>query len=177
LTFLYTGTGFIILFYLFSGIGQTKVALRYSFINLIVFFSISPILASFYRVPGLIAAFLISSLIALIYGLRFAIKKIKVNLDLKSSLGIYAASFLSAIPTLALQYISPFKYAGELLQLIVGGSIFIITYLTLAPITGAITNFDLENFELIFSKNRFVRLFLKQILNYEKKILSICVKS
>lgn len=168
--FLYAGAGSVILFHLFNGIGQTKITFKQTLINLLVFLPLSSVLVGFLRVHGLIIAFLISSLLSLGYGLFYAIKEVKVDLDIQASLGIYFASFFSAIPTLLYLSISPFN---ELSNLLVGGTLFLLAYLTAVPITGALSYSDLENFELIFRKNGFVRPMLKYVLNYEKKIFSL----
>lgn len=170
LTFLYTGAGSIVLIHLFNGIGQTKVVFKYNLINLLIFLPLAPILTMFYRVPGLIIALLISNLLSLAYGLIIAIKKLKFDLDLKASLKIYLASFLSAIPMLIFLNYSPLN---SLPNLVIGGSLFLFTYLTLAPVTSAITHSDLENLHSILSKIKILRQLLKPLLTYEAKLVSI----
>ena len=170
LTFLYSGLGSTVLGYLFNGIGETRVVFKCSLINLIAFLLLAPILATSYHVPGLIVASLISGSLSLAYGLFIAIKKINVSLDLKASLRIYLASFLSAIPVLALLHISPLN---NILNLAINGPIFLLTYLTLLPLTRAIHQPDLDNFKLMFSNLKIVWPILKPVLTYEAKLLNI----
>jgi len=170
LTFLYAGAGSIVLGYLFSGIGETRVAFKTNLINLLVFIPLAPILTMLYGVSGLIITFLTSSLLSLTYGLQVAIKKMNVNLDFKASLRIYLTSFLSATPTLIFLQLSPLN---NLPNLIIGASLFLLTYLTLTPITGAITTPDLENLKPILSKIKILWPLLKPLLSYEAKILSV----
>jgi len=169
LTFLYAGAGSLVLGHLFSGIGETRVILKSNLINLLVFLPLAPILTMTHGVPGLIATLLASSLLSLAYGLRIITKKVEVNLDLKASLRIYFASLLSAIPVLALLHISPFN---SLPNLMIGGSLFLLTYLTLTPLTGAITHTDLENLNLILSRIKIVWPLIRPVLTYEAKLLS-----
>jgi O-antigen/teichoic acid export membrane protein len=170
LTFLYTGAGSIVLIHLFNGTGQTKTVFKYNLINLLVFLPLAPMLTMLYGVPGLIITFLISNLLSLTYGLTVAIKKFNVNLDFKASLKIYTASFLSAIPTLLFLHLSPFN---NLPNLIIGGSLYLLAYLTLIPITGAITQTDIQNLTPILRKIKTLWPLLKPILTYQTKLLSI----
>lgn len=170
LVFLYTGAGSIVLIHLFNGTGQTKTVFKYNLINLLIFLPLAPMLTLFYGVSGLITAFLISNLLSLAYGLTIAIKKFKVNLDIRASLKIYSSSFLSAIPTLLFLHLSPFN---SLPNLIIGGSLYLLAYLTLTPITGALTLSDLENLKPILTKIKILWPLLKPILNYQTKLLSM----
>jgi len=170
LTFLYTGAGSIVLIHLFNGIGQTKVVFKYNLINLLIFLPLAPMLTMFYGVPGLIIAFLVANLLSLAYGLAVANRNIDVNPDLKTSLRIYSASFLSAIPVLVFLHVLPLNNAW---MLIIGGSIFLLAYLTFTPITGAISHDDIQNLNSIITKIRILRAFLKPLLAYEAKLLSI----
>jgi len=169
LTFLYSGLGSIVLSYLLNGIGETKVVLKTSLINLLIFLPLAPALTIPYHVPGLIVATLVSSLLSLAYSLFIAVKKIHVSLDIKASLRIYLASLLSAIPTLIFLHLSPLN---NLHNLIIGGSLFLFTYLTATPLLRAIGTGDIENLKLIFSRLKLVRLLLNPILVYENKLAS-----
>jgi len=170
LAFLYTGFGSIVLTYLFSGIGETRIIFNWNLINLSIFLPLAPILTMLYGVPGLIVAFLISSLLSLSYGLLIAIKRINVDFDLKASLRIYLASFLSAIPILAFLQ---FSFLNSFFNVIICGLIFLITYITLLPLTGAIHESDLENFKIIFKRLKIVWPIIKLGLIYEGKILNL----
>lgn len=169
LTFLYSGLGSLVLGYMFNGIGETIVVFKSSLINLLVFLPLAPALTMPYRVPGLIIASLVSGLLSLAYGLFVAIRKIHVSLDLKASLGIYSASLLSAIPVLVLLYIMPLN---NVFNLAINGLTFLLTYLTLLPLTRAIHQNDLKNLKLMFSNLKIVWPLLKPLLAYEAKLLS-----
>ncbi|MGQ9468428.1 MAG: oligosaccharide flippase family protein [Nitrososphaerales archaeon] len=170
LGFLYTGLGSIALTYLFSGIGETRVVLKCNLINLSIFLPLAPILTMLYEVPGLIVAFLTLTLLSLTYGLFIAIKRINVNFDFKISLRIYLASFLSALPMFTFLR---FSSLSSFYNVVIAGSIFIITYLTLLPLIGAIHGTDLENFKVIFKRLKIVWPIIKLGLNYEGKILNL----
>ncbi|MCP8317326.1 MAG: oligosaccharide flippase family protein [archaeon] len=169
LALLYTGFGSIVLTYLFSGIGETKVVFKWNLINLLIFLLLAPMLTMLYSVPGLIFAFLTSSLLSLAYAIFIAIKRINVNFDLKASLRIYLASFLSAIPIITFLN---FSSLNSFFNIIICSSIFLIAYLTFIPLTGAIKESDLENFKLIFKRFKIVWPIIKLGLIYEDKVLN-----
>ncbi|MEM1546778.1 MAG: oligosaccharide flippase family protein [Candidatus Methanomethylicia archaeon] len=170
LQFLYAGFGSIVLGYLFSGIGETRIILKSNLINLSIFIPLAPLLTMLYSVSGLILALLTSSLPSLSYAVFIAIKRINVNFDLKASLRIYLASFLSAIPIVVLLQFSPLN---SLLNLIIASSIFLITYITLIPLIGAINKSDLDNFKLMFGRLKIVWSIVKLVLIYEGRILNL----
>lgn len=170
LAFLYTGLGSIVITYLFSSIGETRVVFKWNLINLLVFLPLAPILTMLYSVPGLVVAFLTSALISLSYAVFIAIKKINVNFDLKASIRIYLASFLSAIPIVAFLQ---FSSLNSFFNVIICGLIYLFTYLTLLPLIGAINTTDLENFRIVFKRLKFVWPIVRLGLIYEGRILRL----
>ena len=174
LFYLYSGVGSIVLGHFFTGIGETRVVLFCNLINLLVFLPLIPVLTMLYGVPGSIAAFLISTLASLAYELFIATKKIHVNLDLKASSRIYISSFLSTLPLLVFLHVSPLN---GLPNVIASGSLFLLIYLTLTPLIGAITHADLENLKLILSRIKIVWPLIRPVLAYEAKLLKLAPKT
>jgi len=168
INFLYVGIGSMVLSHLLSGAGETKLILKALLINLSIFVPLAPALTWLDGVLGLKAGLLASSLLSLIYQLSMARKKLGVDFNPREFLKIYLASAISAVPTLLFIHLSPLN---TLPNLIIGGSVFLLTYLTLTPIIGAITHTDLQNLNFIFSKIKFVWSILKLLLRYENKVL------
>jgi O-antigen/teichoic acid export membrane protein len=167
LTYLYTGAGSIVLTHLFNGTGQTKTVLKYNLLNLLAFLPLAPTLTMSYGIPGLITALLTSNLISLTYGLTTATKKFNLTPDFKASLKIYTAAFLSALPTLLFLQLSPLQ---NLPNLIIGGGLYLLTYLTLTPLTGAITRSDIQNLTTILQKIKTLWPIIKPILTYQTRL-------
>jgi O-antigen/teichoic acid export membrane protein len=167
LTFLYTGFGSAVLGHFFNGVGETRVVFKSNLINLMVFFPLAPMLTMLYRVPGLIAALLVSNVFPLLYGLFVARRRFHARVDVKASTKIYMASLVSAIPTLAFLHI--FTY-GNIIRIIAGGLVFLLTYLTILPVIRGVTTSDLENFKLTLSKNRTIWSLLRYLIAYENTI-------
>jgi len=167
LTFLYAGIGSAVLSYFFNGTGETGVVFKSNLINLIVFLPLASALTMLYRVPGLIIALLVSGIFPLFYGLFVAKKKFQAGIDALASIKIYAASFISAIVALAFTIF----LRNRLINVVFGGLIFVLAYLTLLPLIGGISAYDLENFELMF-RNKSLWFIIKPIIKYEKKLLT-----
>jgi O-antigen/teichoic acid export membrane protein len=167
LTFLYAGIGSAVLSYFFNGTGETGVVFKSNLINLIVFLPLASALTMLYRVPGLIIALLVSGIFPLFYGLFVAKKKFQAEIDALASIKIYAASFISAIVVLAFTIF----LRNSLINVVFGGLIFVLAYLTLLSLIGGISAYDLENFELMF-RNKSLWFIIKPIIKYEKKLLA-----
>jgi hypothetical protein len=106
----------------------------------------------------------------LTYAIFIAIKRTHLHIDYKSSILIYSASFLSAVPILALLN---FSSLNSIFNIIVSGLVFIITYLTLLPLIGAIREQDIENLTQIFRKLKIIWPLINLILTYEAKIINL----
>jgi len=167
--FLLAGFGYLILGPLFNGIGETKQTLKITIVTAALFLPAAPIMAQAYGVVGLIVAFIASNLAGTAYGLNVAYKKFHLKLDLNSSLRIYLASAISIIPTLIL--LSAVNLPS-LLNIAVGGIAYLASYLTFAPLTGAVKRNDLENLSQILGKIKIVNPIVKPIIIYEKRMLS-----
>jgi O-antigen/teichoic acid export membrane protein len=170
---LYAGFGNVVFGYLFNGIGRTDIVLKSNIISLIVFLPLAPMLTSLYSVTGLIAALFVSGFCSLLYLLLTAVKKIHVSLDLSSSIKIYVASATSATFSLAFLKVSPLN---SILNLIFGGLIFCLAYLTLMPIMRIFNATDMEIFTKIFHKIKSLWFILRLVIFYEAKVLKYAEK-
>ena len=167
--FLYAGLGYRVLESFFNGVGETKLTLKTYLLNIAIFIPLAPLLAQLYGTLGLISAFLASNLASVLYGLSLLRKGFTLGLNSSDQLRIYLASTLSILPAFLFLQLSPF---GSLLNLVFGDSLFLFTYLTLAPALGAVRAHDIENLKSIFSKIKVLWPFLKLILAYEMKLIS-----
>jgi hypothetical protein len=96
-------------------------------------------------------------------------RKFNLKLDLNSSLRIYLASAISIIPTLIL--LSAVNLPS-LLNIAIGGIAYLASYLTFAPLTGAIKRNDIQNLSQILGKIRPINPIIKPIITYEIRLLS-----
>jgi len=168
INFLFSGIGSLVIGNFLSGAGETKLILKANLVNLAVFAPLAPVLILTYGVLGAVLAGLASGLATLTYQLLAARKRLGVGSNPLASLKIYLASILSAAPILLFLQLSPFQ---GLANVIVGGSLFLLAYLTASPLLGAVRMSDIENLKLILSRLKISRL-LKPILAYEAKLAS-----
>lgn len=168
--FLYVGIGSMSMGSFFNGIGDTKFILEFGVINTILFFLAAPLLTPLYGAEGLIAAFLTSNLITLLSGLYVARRKYAVGVDLGAQARIYLAAALPALLCFAFLRLSPFN---PLLNLVLGGIIFLSAYLTLVPVLGAVNMDDIQNLTLVFKRIRIAWPIMKHILAYEAELLIV----
>jgi len=172
--FLLIGLGYLILVSLFNGIGETGETLKITVVIAALFLPMAPVMAQVYNVVGLIVALLASNLAGTAYGLYRARKKLHLKLDLNSSMRIYLAAAISIVPTLLLlsAVILP-----SLLKIAFGGFTYLASYLTFAPLTGAVKRSDVEDLSRILSKIKIVNLIIKPIMIYENRLLTAIEKT
>jgi len=82
---------------------------------------------------------------------------------------ILLASAIASVPSTAL--VQLYAAGAGLVDFIAGGGFFVISYLTMAPILGAIIPQDINNLETILFRTRAVAALVKPVLAYEKRVL------
>ncbi|MGC9069220.1 MAG: flippase [Thermoprotei archaeon] len=152
----------------FNGIGRTDISLKTITIQLPFIIPLVPLLTWFYKVPGFILASIISSLAGLTYLGWTGHYKYNLNLNLKYTLKTLILSTISSLPTLILTFIP-----HHLIRLIISTIIFIIIYLTLAPLMNIIENRDINNLTLITKDIKFTSTIFTIALSYENYIISL----
>ena len=170
LTFLCSGLGSMVLGHLLNGLGETKTMFKANLIGALTLIPLALLSMMFRGVPGLIVALLISSISSLAYQLFIIAKKFNLRIDAKSSLKIYLAALLSAMPLLIFLQLSPL---GGLLNLLLGGTLYLATFLTIAPITKAVTKEDLINLRTILNRITFLHFLTELVFNYEEAIFNL----
>jgi O-antigen/teichoic acid export membrane protein len=169
LLFFLTTIGYNITGSLLNSQGDTRVTLRINLLNLAVSLTLALFLIPRLGVTGLIASTISSQLISNIYALNTIKKKYQITIDYNSSTRIILSSLISG----ALVYL--FLNSGiklpPILNLITSVTIYIPTYMILTPITGAITNEDLENLDLLTQDVTILKPFTKILFTIEKKVL------
>jgi O-antigen/teichoic acid export membrane protein len=167
--FMLTGLGYYVVGNFLNGVGKTKETLKITLIQLGVFLPAAPLMASLWRVPGLIVALVLSALVATSFGLRIATRRYEMRVDLKSSLRTLAAALASTLPILPIVYYSPLP---SLANVLLGGSIYLAAYLTLAPLFRAIKRTDLEILAPILGQIRVLKPITNLIFAYETRLLA-----
>jgi len=166
---LYSGLGSIVIGHLLTGLGETKTVLKANLIGAVFRIPLTLILTTFYGVPGLITALLISSFFVLLYMLHVISQKFKLYIDLKASLKIGLVSLMSNIPTLLLLQFSPLSVW---INLVISGIIYLCTLLTTIPLTKTVSRGDLLNFKRILDNLQVPPTITHLILKYEEMLLT-----
>jgi O-antigen/teichoic acid export membrane protein len=164
-----TGLGNLLITNFFGGIGRTREALKVALVQLVVFLPAAPVMASLYRVPGSIVAVILSALVSTVFGLRLAVRKYGMQVDVVGLLRALGASLVSALPILPIVYYSPLP---SLANAFIGAPIYLVAYLTLAPVFRAVTRSDLEILSPILSQIKVLRPAVKLILAYETLLIT-----
>ena len=169
LLYFLVGLGFLSLASLFNGLGKTRITLIMSLITLMAILTLSPILAKAYGVPGVIVALISAHAASTCYGMYVAKRNFEIEFDTKSLVKIYLIGIASTVPSLLLLQTSMLP---GLVNVIVGGLLYLAIYVTLAPITGIVNNSELKTVNEVVQKIKLLAPIIKPLLRYQEKILN-----
>jgi hypothetical protein len=96
-----------------------------------------------------LVAYILSSAAPIVYGIRQTSRKYDAGPDLRASGRILIAALAAAVPVIAL--IELHLTGVGLVNLVVGGLLYLFMYLTLAPVLGAEDKFDVANLGTILT--------------------------
>ena len=141
-TFIYTAFGFLSIENLLKSQGKTDFNLKLTIITSAIGLTLNIVLIPSFGIVGLLVTNIVSGVPSIIIALLWIEKKFNTTIDLISSAKILLASALAAIATFLVTSQLNLKW----LTLIIGTLIFLIVYLTAAPLLGAINKTDIHNF-------------------------------
>ena len=119
---------------------------------------------------GLLSPYIVSKAASTLYGVRQASGKYDARPDLKAGGKILLAALAAAVPTLGLIQLDG---AGVgVVNLVIGGLLYLGVYLTLAPILGAVEKQDIMNLRTLLGGTRIVAVLVNPVFDYESKLLS-----
>ncbi len=162
--------GYLGLSSLFNGLNDTKTTLKMTIINISIFAVLAPILTAIYDVPGVIMSSLASNAVATLYGGYIARKRFHVEFDIKAATKIYAIAGASAVPSVFLLYLHSFS---ALPVLLIGGTIYILLYMTLIPLTRTVTLNELRSAKQITQRTRALDALARPVIGYLERILTL----
>ncbi len=145
-----------------SGIGKTAQIMKQSLLSLTVGLPLAYLLVGFsyslggsdglisasYAVIGGLIGYILSSVPGMVWGLIWSWKNYRVKADFKISVKIFTASFIAALTTYFLISLLIVPYW---VMLLAGFAVFVIVYLAMIPILGAVNRTDIDNFKAMFS--------------------------
>ncbi len=145
-TFIYTAFGFLSVENLIKSQGKTDFNLKLTIITSAIGLSLNIVLIPTFGILGLLATNIVSGVPSIIIALWWIKKKFNATIDWTSSAKILLASTLAAVITYVV--VSNLTL-NNWITLTIGGLIFLVTYLTVAPLIGAINKTDIQNFKEI----------------------------
>jgi len=168
LLYLLIGIGYLTLPSLYNGLGDTKTTLRMNIITFLMLLILLPLLTQYYGVQGLIIATIGAAAAGTLYGILLARKKFQVKF---AKMALFKIYFLSAVSSIVPVIIIQLLPASGIFEIIIGSSLYLLTYITLIPITKTLTKSELQNLIEIVHRIRILKLVLIPILKYQQKIL------
>jgi O-antigen/teichoic acid export membrane protein len=168
--YLLTAISYLVIGSFLSGIAGTGTVLKTSVVTLAVCLRLGPVLAWLWGPFGLLIAYILSIATSTVYGLRQTSVKHDARPDLRAGGKILLAALAAAIPTIVLIQLDG---AGiGVVNLVVGGLLYLGVYLTLAPILGAVEKQDILNLRTLLGGTRIVAVLVNPVFDYESKLLS-----
>ncbi len=145
-----------------SGIGKSGQIMKQSFLSLAVglplaygmvalfytFGGADAQLSAFYAVIGGLLGSLIASMPGMIWGLVWSYKKYKVKADFGISAKIFVASIVASAAAFLVVSVLSLPYW---MLLVAGFVVFVLVYLAMTPLLGAVNGMDIDNFRNMFS--------------------------
>jgi len=141
-------TGGLIVNSFLAGVGETKILLKLSLLQLLLGIPLAFILIPTYGIVGVILGTLIAGIPYQFLGLHWLWKHYNTKPEFKISAKIFLAAAIASVAT----YLSlNFLVTAEWIKLLIGGTLFLTVYILTAPIIGAITPKDTQTLRTMFS--------------------------
>jgi O-antigen/teichoic acid export membrane protein len=154
-----------------NGLADTRTVVKMSALAVAVYLPLGPALAWLWGPYGLLVTYILSNATSTIYGIRHTSMKYHARPDLGAGARILLAALGAAVPTLGLIQLDG---AGVgVVNLVVGGLLYLVVYLTLSPILGAVEKQDILNLRTLLGGTRIVAVLVNPVFDYESKLLSV----
>lgn len=153
----------------FNAVGKTRLSLVVNGTGAIMIFALSPLIgiALGQGVPGLIYGTVIAAVLAATTGLYIASHYLQATVPLRGIVGVLGASALGWLATLPLSLLalpSPIMLGAALF-------VFLLTYLTAAPIFRAVDASDVDTLGVALTGLGAFAKLLRPVLRYERFVI------
>ena len=133
---------------LFTALGETKTLMKLNVLTLAIGVPTAILLIPQFGIIGVILVTILPGLPSMFIGVYWAWKRYGTKADYQASGKILLVSIIAA--AIVYIFLSVFS-AAEWIRLVTGGTIFLATYLAVAPLVGAINQTDINNLRAMFS--------------------------
>lgn len=151
LKFLGVGLGQLSTVVFLNGQGDTKTTLQLNVVNFVLGVTLCTVLAWEMGVTGLLIGIVLSSMGQNIYGLQRLHSRYEISIDLTHVVRVAASTIFSGLIGYGTLFL--IAEAHIVIQLAIGASVFLVSYLILAPLMGALVHSDLENLRELVNKS------------------------
>ncbi|MEM0027495.1 MAG: oligosaccharide flippase family protein [Ignisphaera sp.] len=164
---LLSGLGGVTVPALLNAVGDTKANMKASIISSIVLVATSYILTIVLDLGlwGYLTSLLISSIVGTIAAIQYAKRYVMRVVNVRESIGIYAASAVALVAVVPIFYI-PIPRLVSLFRLAVGFTLFVLVYIALSIYARIIGEADIKFFVNAFSKFPLVNVVMDILARY-----------
>jgi O-antigen/teichoic acid export membrane protein len=131
-----------------AGMGETKTLMKLSLVTFSFGLPLAFILIPTLGIVGVIFGNILAGIPSMFLGLYWIWKHYQVKADFRSSFKTFLASTIAAITTYASQ---SFLGTPEWITLVIGSMIFLLVYLLVVSLIGAVNKSDIENIRTMLS--------------------------
>jgi O-antigen/teichoic acid export membrane protein len=165
--------GFTVLPAFFAGLGRTNLSMYSAVAGALALSVLAPLLGIGlgFGISGLIYALFASNALASVVALVLASRRMGVTIDLKSTTGTLAASFVALLAT-GLTARIPLP---SIPALILNVFLFSVIYLTTAPVLRAVGRDDLDRLRAVLREPKFVGTISEPFLKYMELVMNVLI--
>ena len=155
---------------LLQSTGDTKLIMYLNLLSLALSIPLAFVLVPALGIVGIVIGIPASALPSTFIGIYLTWKRYGAKADLRSSARILIAA---ALATLAVYGFLVYVAAPNAILLFVGAIIFLVAYVVLAPLVGAINQTDIDNLRSMFSGSKIMSKILSIPLSMMEKALRV----
>jgi stage V sporulation protein B len=167
--YLLTAIGYLVVDRFLSGVAEVGAVVKMSILALGMYLPLGLALAWVWGPFGLLVAYIVSNAASTVYGIHQVSEKFNARLDLTASGRVLFAGLVAAAPAVALIQLDGAGVGAT--NLLVGGALYLVVYLTLIPIVRAVDRQDLENLRTLLGSTRLVARLTNPVFAYVSKLL------
>jgi O-antigen/teichoic acid export membrane protein len=153
-----------------AGVGETKLLMKQGILTLVLGLPLAFLLVPSFGVVGGIIGTMAAGIPSMLWGLSWIWKRYKVKVELRASARIITAALIATFA--AFLFLNAFS-AADWIRLVLGFAVFLVAYLTSAPLVGAINQVDVNNLRAMFSDLGLVSKILEIPFRFIEKSLKI----
>ena len=169
LSFLFVGLGSLVVGALLNSQGRTRQTFRIQLLNSMVGVVAGTFFIPFFGVWGLVFALLAAGSVSSVYGFYLVRGIFGVEIGFSSILRISVGSLLSGFLTYLV--VTSLSFPRSVYSVALGIPLFVVLFLLLAPVLGALNESDLKDLRGMFRNLPVVGLLAEEILRFEGWLL------